>query len=347
MKRIVGAFVVLVVVLAVLLTVRVRSQAKALEGPSGGSGVIEGTAVSLSSRLAARVLDVGVQEGQSVEAGQLLMRMDCAEPMAMLAEATARVEAARAQAKAGSAGAKAARRAELAAKNAARAAEAQAEALAAQRDAARRQTDRLQAMGVDVALAQLDQTGSTATGLGHQVEAARSSGEATRSQADAAAAQAEGAEAQASAADLAVRAAEAALERAQLLVAECEVKAPRAGFVDHVYLEPGELAAPGQALARIIDLSTVTASFYLPNAEVEVAKPQGRAIVVADSLPGEPFEGAIATVSRQAEFTPRNIQTRTDRDRLVFRVEVRVPNPEGRLLPGMPVTVTIPGTERK
>jgi HlyD family secretion protein len=49
----------------------------------------------------------------------------------------------------------------------------------------------------------------------------------------------------------------------------------------------------------------------------------------------------VRTVASRAEFTPRNIQTRTDRDRLVYPVEVAVPNPEGKLRPGMPVQVAL------
>ena len=49
-------------------------------------------------------------------------------------------------------------------------------------------------------------------------------------------------------------------------------------------------------------------------------------------------------VATQAEFTPRNVQTREDRDRLVYQVEVAIPNPEGLLRPGMPVEIRIPGT---
>jgi len=48
----------------------------------------------------------------------------------------------------------------------------------------------------------------------------------------------------------------------------------------------------------------------------------------------------------EAEFTPRNVQTREDRDRLVYAVEVAIPNPKGLLRPGMPVEITIPGTGR-
>jgi HlyD family secretion protein len=91
-----------------------------------------------------------------------------------------------------------------------------------------------------------------------------------------------------------------------------------------------------------VDLAEVKATFYLPNAEIGAARPGGKATVVADAFPDRKFEGTIASVSARAEFTPRNIQTRSDRDRLVYPVEVRVANPEGLLRPGMPVQVTLP-----
>jgi len=108
--------------------------------------------------------------------------------------------------------------------------------------------------------------------------------------------------------------------------------------------EAGELVSPGAVLVRLVDLSLVKATFYLPNAEVGVVKPGARAEVVADAYPGEVFEGTVRTVYLEAEFTPRNIQTRTDRDRLVYPIEVTVANRGGKLRAGMPVQVTLPGT---
>jgi HlyD family secretion protein len=95
-----------------------------------------------------------------------------------------------------------------------------------------------------------------------------------------------------------------------------------------------------------MDLSEVKATFYLPNAELGAVKPGGRATVVADAWPGEAFEGKVRTVALEAEFTPRNIQTRTDRDRLVYPIEVTVVNRDGKLRAGMPVQVTLEGTAR-
>jgi len=147
--------------------------------------------------------------------------------------------------------------------------------------------------------------------------------------------------AQAVAAEAQMKAAEAMLVRARLLADDCLLRAPRDAVVDELPHEPGELVPAGQLLVRLVDLAEVKATFYLPNAELAAARPGGRATVVADAWPGDRFEGVVRTVAAQAEFTPRNIQTRTDRDRLVYPVEVTVSNPEGKLRPGMPVQVTL------
>jgi len=304
MRRVATVLAVLVVVLGSLIALRLWRQARALAAPSGGSGEIEGTAVDLSSRVGARILEVAVREGARVAQGDLLVRLDCADPEAQLAEAEARLAASRSQAVA---------------------ARAQSQASQRSRGAAERQAARLSALPADVAAASIDQTQASAAGLGHQTEAA---------------------EAQAVAAAAQVRAAEAAVARVRLLAGECEIRAPRAAEVATLPHEAGELVAPGALLVRLVDLSDVKATFYLPNAEIGAVKPGARAIVVADAWPGEEFEATVRTVALEAEFTPRNIQTRTDRDRLVYPIEVAVKNRDGKLRAGMPVQVTLPGTGR-
>ena len=143
-----------------------------------------------------------------------------------------------------------------------------------------------------------------------------------------------------------MKAAEAAVARTTLLAQECELRAPRDAEVATLPHEAGELVSPGAVLARLVDLSEVKATFYLPNAEIGAVKPGAKATVVADAWPGESFEGTVRTVAFEAEFTPRNIQTRTDRDRLVYPIEVLVVNRGGKLRAGMPVQVTLDGTGR-
>jgi membrane fusion protein YbhG len=346
MRRVVVVLVVLTVVLTGLIALRLWMQARALAAPSGGSGEIEGTDVDLSSRVGARIVEVRVREGDRVTAGDLLVRLDCADPAAQLAEAEARLAASKAQAVAAGAQIQASQRARTAAGAAEEAARSQVASLAAQRDAAARQAKRLEALPQDVPASSIDQSRASAQGLEHQTAAAKAQTAANTAQTRAADVAIRSATAQAEAATAQVRAAEASVERARLLAAECEVRAPRDAEVATLPHEAGELVAPNAILVRLVDLSEVKATFYLPNAEIGAVKPGARATVVADAWPGESFEGTVRTVALEAEFTPRNIQTRTDRDRLVYPVEVTVKNRDGKLRAGMPVQVTLAGTGR-
>lgn len=332
MRRPLAVITLLALLPTGLIGFRLYEQEAALHGPTGGSGVVEGTEIRLASKIGARVLEIAASEGDAVKAGDLVLKLDCAEPEAALAEAEARLASARAQADA------AARGRDVAGASS-QAARAQAEAVAAQRDAASRQADRIGALDQDVAASAVDQTSSGAAALGHQADAARASARASTLQASAA-------EANAVAAARAVEAAEAAVSRARLTVGECEVRAPRDAVVETLPWEPGEMAPPGGALAVLVDLSEVHARFWVPNAEIAAVVPKAEALVEADAYPGLPFPGRVETVALSAEFTPRNVQTRTDRDRLVYAVDVVVPNPGAKLRPGMPVQVTLPGTER-
>jgi HlyD family secretion protein len=130
---------------------------------------------------------------------------------------------------------------------------------------------------------------------------------------------------------------------AQIAVEECSVRASRDGTVDEVFYEAGEVVAPGAVLVRLVDLTSVTATFYLPNAELSAVAVDQVAHVVADAWPGRTFDGNVQTIATEAEFTPRTVQTRTDRDRLVYPIEIRIANPERLLRPGMPVQVTLAG----
>ena len=344
--RSVLSFVAIVMVLLALLGVRLWWQNAELHGPAGGAGTIEGISVLVSSRLSARVATVAVKEGQQVEAGTVLLTLDCAEPQAALAEAQARLAMAQAQARAASASAAATRRSGIATQRASQAAAAQAEALAVQQAQADRSAARLESMGEDVATDRREAARSQAQGLDQQVSGARASRDASVAQAAAAVDQGQAAEENAAAASEAVKAAQATVDRVLLQVAECTVTAPAPGYVETLPWQVGELVSPGALLTRLVDIREVKATFYLPNAEVSAVKAGAEAAVVADAYGPEVFQGTVSTVSLTAEFTPRNIQTRSDRDRLVYPVEVRIPNADGRLRPGMPVQVTLPGTGR-
>ena len=347
MRRAVLLFVVLVGVLGALLGFRILRDRRAAEAPPGGSGVVEGTSVDVRARLNARVLARHVEEGARVDKGALLVTLDCTEPEAGLAELEARLAMARAQADAARAAAQAALRNREAVAAQAEGSQAQIASLADQQGLAKRQAERLEKMGAATTEAALDQARAQAAAMEQQLSAARHSSTAAGRQARAAAEQERASLQQAESAVRAVEAAEASLRRARVSVAECELRAPMAGTVETLALEVGELAMPGAVVARLVDTRRPKATFYLPNAELAAAHPGQEALVRADAYPERTFPARVVTVSREAAFTPRNVQTRSDRDRLVYPVEVHIEAPDGLLLPGMPVEITLSPTQQR
>ncbi len=119
------------------------------------------------------------------------------------------------------------------------------------------------------------------------------------------------------------------------------IKAPLAGTVLNTYFEAGEMVGPGARVATLADLAEVWAWIYLPQpalASLKLGEP------VTGSLPelrGKAFPGRLAVIRDKAEFTPKNVQTREERTRLVFGVKVVFPNPDRVLKPGMTIEVRL------
>jgi HlyD family secretion protein len=390
MRRVFVLLGILVVGLGVALGWRIYRQDADKLAPSGGTGTVEGVEVDIVSRLSARIRAIQVEEGDSVKAGQLLVELDCDEPMAIRAEAAARVavaeaaergakttvSATRETARSLDAAAQAARsqaesaKANIAAAKATEeAAAAQKGALAAERVVAKRMAERMIALkrtesgtesdldtatGREESLSFQEKSAAASIQAAHEraaaaaeaAAAARAQAQAARAQTQAALAQTKGARTQVDVASHSLEAARAALRRAEIAVAECRLTAPRAGVVLTRNFEPGEMVLPGARILTIADLFNLRTTFFIPNANLADAAPGRDVELVADTYPGTVFKGKILSVSSKAEFTPRNIQTREDRDRLVYAVKVAVPNPDGRLRPGMPVEVRIPGTQK-
>jgi len=342
MKRILIIALGLIGVLAGLIVWRIQAQAAALRGPVSGSGVVESIGVDLSSRLAARVTRAA-PEGTEVAQGDVIVELNCDEPRAILAEVEAQLVVARAQAVGAKSAAQAADRQGSAATANTRAVRAQVGALESRRDAARREAARVGRLGDLVASERHDKAQDTVIALEREVGSASASRVASRQQASAAQAQAQSAAENAQAVQDAIAVVEARLARAKLTVEECTIVAPEAGIVERTYFEPGELVSFGARVARIIRPQTIRATFYVPNAELGQVRVGQPVVVVADAFEGREFEGTVYRVGLEAEFTPRNVQTRSDRDRLVFPAEVDVVNDGGLLRAGMPITITVEG----
>ena len=132
MRRVMILIAILAAALGVALFLRVRQLRAASHGPAGGSGVIEGVDVSVTSRIPTRIAKVAVREGDVVKQGQLLVELDCTEAEAALEEAKSRLHSAGANLTATRARAKAAGRSALAAADDISASQGQLAALEAQ-----------------------------------------------------------------------------------------------------------------------------------------------------------------------------------------------------------------------
>jgi HlyD family secretion protein len=131
--------------------------------------------------------------------------------------------------------------------------------------------------------------------------------------------------------------AEAVLQLAETQLAYTRVIAPVSGTVIRRDVELGETVLPGSALMTLADLSTMEVKVYIPGPMLGRIRIGQRVELVTDSYPDRRLRGSVATIADEAEFTPKNVQTRDERVRLVYRVKVRVPNPDGILKTGMPV----------
>ncbi|MCC6175693.1 MAG: efflux RND transporter periplasmic adaptor subunit [Chloroflexi bacterium] len=113
------------------------------------------------------------------------------------------------------------------------------------------------------------------------------------------------------------------------------LRAPIDGWVVRTLYEPGEQVAPGAPVVVVADWRDLTLKIYLSEdrfGRVAIGQP---ASVTVDAYPGETFSGAVTFIASEAEFTPRNVQTREDRVKGVYAVKLRVPNQDLRLKPGM------------
>ena len=127
-----------------------------------------------------------------------------------------------------------------------------------------------------------------------------------------------------------------------LRVQWCTIKSPVSGRLLFSYREKGELVAPGTKLATVADLSEVWAYIYVPH---DMLAKLNTGMEIQGYLPeaGEKvFPGRISVIYSGAEFTPKNVQTRKERTRLVFAVKVTFPNPEEILKPGLTIEVELP-----
>jgi HlyD family secretion protein len=141
--------------------------------------------------------------------------------------------------------------------------------------------------------------------------------------------------------------AEAAYQRMQLQLDDTELKAPDGGVVQTRAIEPGSFVNAGASGFVIAKTNEAWVRAYVPEPSLGRTVPGARVAIYTDSRPDQPYVGRIGSVSPQAEFTPRTVETTDLRTSLVYRVRVLVDKPDSGLRQGMPVTVRLASSETK
>ena len=143
------------------------------------------------------------------------------------------------------------------------------------------------------------------------------------------------------AAGLQVEQAEASLDVTDVQLDRLTVVSSASGVVASRYAEVGEIAQPGLPVLSIIELDEVTLTAYVPERKIGLVKLGQEAQISVDSYPDESFPGTIVYISPNALFTPKNIQLKDEREKMVFAVKISLANPEQKLKPGMPADARI------
>ncbi len=289
------------------------------------SGTIEADDVRVASLVGGQVAEVLAREGEKVEAGQVLLRFDPADIDLQADQARAALAMAEAQLQLAEAGAR-------------------SEDIAAARELLRQAEAGEQAAATDLQRVEGLEGGGGVTDK--QADDARIRHDVAGSQKRAAQQQYNKAIRGARPEEIAM--AEAGVEQARAMVAlaekklaDCDVVAPLSGTVVHRLVEPGEIAGPGAALFVLQDLQTVRLTVFVPEADVGRVRLGDPVLVSIDSHADRTFTGRVSRIRDEAEFTPKNVQTKDERVKLVFGVEVELPNPDGYLKPGLPADAEI------
>jgi HlyD family secretion protein len=328
--------------LAVILLVAAAApgcgQQQEHDAPLRVSGHVEATEVQVAPEVGGRLVELRVAEGDRVNRGDPIGRLDTRDTELQIARARAERGAADAQLRLVQAGS----RGEDIRQAQAQLDAAQAEVAAVDADLKAAQTDlaRFEALlqanagsqkQRDDARARVDVARERQRGAADRARASREV--VARLRAGARREEVEAARARVAAADAQI----AILEKA---AQDAIVTAPATGVVTQKLMDAGELVPPRTPIVVITDLDNAWANLFVPEPMVPRVT-LGQAATVYTDAGGSGLPGKVSYVSPRAEFTPRNVQTADERSRLVYRIKVNVDNREGVLKPGMPVDATL------
>ena len=254
-------------------------------GVFSANGRVEANQVDIATKLAGRIAEVIPREGDMVEAGSVVARLDKDQLEAQLRQGEAEAQRAR---------------------QALVAAEAQVVSRKAELTFADEELKRSAA---------LVEKGYTPREKMDQRQQLRASAEAAL---NAAIAQVEQAKA-------AVKASDAQVEQIRTILTDATVRSPVRGRVQYRLVEPGAVLSAGGRIVSVLDLSDVTMTIFLPAREAGRLTVGDEARVVLDAYPEYVFPATVSFVAGEAQFTPKTVETREEREKLMFRVKLQAP----------------------
>ena len=138
-----------------------------------------------------------------------------------------------------------------------------------------------------------------------------------------------------------VEAAKAALAYDEARFRERQVVSPAKAIIEVLDVRPGDLIGPNTPVATLLEQDQIYVRIYIPETQIGLIKVGQKAEVRVDSFPNQVFDGEIEQINQQAEFLPRNVQTREERVHQVFGVKVRINDSSGRVKAGMAADVKL------
>ena len=285
------------------------------DGIAAGNGRIEAVEIDVASKIAGRINEVFVDEGDFVKAGEKLAQMDVKQVESQLRQAEA--EARRADI--GIETAKALVEQRNAEKKAAAAAVSQRQILL---DSADRKLIRSTQLATSSTISQQTLEDDRAA-----AEGARAALAAAEAQSAAADAGISYAKAQVINAQAAADAARAAIDNIQSVISDSTLVAPRDGRVQFRVAQPGEVVAGGGKVINLVDLGDVYMSFFLPTEQAGRVAIGAEVRIKLDAAPQFIIPATVSFVANVAQFTPKTVETQIEREKLMFRVKAKI-NPE-------------------
>jgi HlyD family secretion protein len=257
------------------------------KGIVGINGRLEATQVDIATKIAGRVIEIVPQEGDMVSAGEVVARLDKAELEAQLAQG-------------------------------------QAEAQRARETLARAQSD-VKAREADVTLAQQEM--QRAATLVQEGWTTREKYDQRKQELDSATAALTSATKAVDEAEAGVKAADAKVNQLQSNLNDTTITSPVRGRVQYRLIEPGAVLSAGGRILTVLHLSDVYTTIFVPASVAAQLKIGDEARVVFDAVPQYVFPATVSFVSPESQFTPKSVETPTEREQLYFRVKLKAPLP--------------------